>query len=143
MRFITRKSLTLLAVFAGLSLLVLAACGGDDDDNRTILTPTTGDFSPTVISSDIAVGENRFVIGLLDADGLPVANATLAAEFLRVEADGSTTSTAEVNLAAITVERSFTHLHEDGENHRHDAGELGVYITNVEFETAGQWQVVT
>jgi hypothetical protein len=142
----TRRELPLLLSLSLGVLLLIAACGGGDengDADPTILTPVSGDFIPTVISSDIAVGENRLVMGLLDADQLPIAGADLQAEFLRVEDDGSTTSTAEVSFAAITIERSFTHLHENDETHRHEVGELGVYITNIAFDTPGRWQVVT
>ena len=134
-----RLPLFVLAAISGLALIV-TACGGDDD--RTILSPVSGDFLPTVISSDIAVGENRFVIGLLDADQLPIPGADLHAGFLKVADDGSTTLLFDSDLAAVTVERSFAHLHQDGENHRHEVGELGVYVTNVDFDSAGRWQVV-
>ncbi|MCH8814135.1 MAG: hypothetical protein IH957_03415 [Chloroflexi bacterium] len=123
-------------------MLIAAACGGGNDDDRTILTPVSGPFIPQVISSDIAVGENRFVVALLDQDQLPIAGAQLRAEFVRDE-DGSSTVVAETDLTAITILRSSTHLHDDGEQHLHEAGELGVYVATVEFDVAGQWQVFT
>ena len=118
MRFITPRLLLLLPMSI---LLLAAACGGGDDDGETtpdptILTPLSGAYIPTVISSDLAVGENRFILGLLDQDQLPIAGAQLRAEFVRDEA-GSSIIVAEANLIAITVQRSSAHLHEDGEQH--------------------------
>ncbi|MFQ5472935.1 MAG: hypothetical protein ACE5FA_08645 [Dehalococcoidia bacterium] len=143
MSWLPRKLPFLLTLSVGILLLIAAACGGGDDngDNRTILTPVSGAFIPQVISSDIAVGENRFVIALLDQDQLPIAGAQLRAEFVR-DVDGSST-VVDTDLTAITVQRSSIHPHEDGEQHRHEAGELGVYVANVEFDVAGQWQVIT
>lgn len=136
-----RLTLFVLAAISAVALIA-AACGSDDDDNRTILTPVSGDFIPTVISSDIAVGENRFVIGLLDVDQQLIADADLRAGFLKIAEDGSTTLLFDSDLSAITIQRSFTDIHQDGESHRHDGGEFGVYVANVEFDSAGRWQVV-
>ena len=146
MRFITPKLLLPLLPLTVL-LLVAAACSGGDDDGDatpepTVLTPISGAFIPQVLSSDLAVGENRFVIVLLDQEQQPIAGAELGAEFVRQE-DGATVVIAETDLTPITVQRSSTHLHDDGEQHLHEAGELGVYATNVDFDVAGQWQVIT
>lgn len=138
---LVRRPVFLLAAIVAVPL-VLAACGGDDsDDDRMVLTPTSGELSPTVISQDLATGENRVVIGLLDADGFPVADADLSAEFHRVLENNETELVTETELTPVTVERSFTHFHEGGEVHIHEIGELGVYVAYVEFDTAGRWQV--
>ena len=131
-----------VAVVAIVGAIVAAFVILDDDDDRTTLTPVSGAFIPTVISSDIAVGENRFVLGLLDQDQIPIADADLRGGFLKVADDGSATLLFEADLSPVTVDRSFAHLHEDGENHLHEVGELGVYVTNVDFDSAGRWQIV-
>lgn len=135
------KLVLVLAVAAAIALM--AACGGgdDDDDDRLVLTPQAGDFELALVSSDIAVGQNRFVLGLIDAEGMPVAGAELQAEFYNVAEGIDSEPAFDVNLSAIAAERSFTHLHEDGERHNHEVGQIGVYVTRAEFDTAGQWQV--
>ena len=139
---IRRKLAISIAALAALSL-VIAACGSDSDgDDRMIFTPVAGEYSLQVISSDLGVGENRVVIGLLDQGGMPVAGADLSAQFYKVLENNEGELVAEMDLEAITIERSFTHLHDDGELHKHEVGELGVYVAWVDFDTAGRWQVV-
>ena len=145
------RSLTLKSAFIilGATALVFAACGGDDDDASAsvcddasqVLSDQPGDYAPTVISSDLAVGENRFVLGLLEGGTTPIADADLEAQFCRFTSMDEATLDSEVSLSALTVDRSFTHIHEDGELHQHDAGPIGVYVANVDFSSAGPWQV--
>lgn len=115
------------------SLAVVAACGGGDDDAgptpTNIHTPITAAYFPVAISSDVAVGENRFVMGLLDQEGLPASDATLHYAF--IAPDGSPSS--EVDATAIT-----TPLSGSGES---AVGEIGVYVASVTFDVPGQWQV--
>lgn len=145
MRSLTLKS---ALIILGAAALVFAACGGDDDASATIcddasqvLSDQPGDYAPTVISSDLAVGENRFVLGLLEGGTTPIADADLEAQFCRFTSMDEATLDSEVSLSAVTVEKSYTHLHENGEHHMHDAGAIGVYVANVDFSSAGPWQV--
>lgn len=140
-RSITRRLPLVLASAAALSLLIVACSGDNDsgDDGPMVLTPVSGDYNLQVISQDLAVGENRVVIGLLDNSGMPIAGADLEADFYP---EGEDTPVADSGLEAVTVQRSFTHIHEDGEQHQHEVGEIGVYVTNVDFDTAGTWSVV-
>jgi hypothetical protein len=148
-RLRTARAPFLILAAAAAIIGTAAACGGDDDgavadicdEASQVVTNQTGEYSPAVISSDLAVGQNRFVLGLLDADGAPVAGADLEAQFCRFTGIDEATLESEVALSAITVERSFTHIHDDGEHHQHDVGEIGVYVSNVGFSAAGRWQV--
>lgn len=137
---------------ASIVALVAIACGGgDDDDGSTanvcddasqVATAQSGDYSPTVISSDLAVGQNRFTLGLLDnTSDLPVAGADLTAQFCYFTDADHATLESDVTLSAITAERSLVHLHPDGTLHKHEVGEVGVYVANVDFSAAGRWQV--
>lgn len=123
------------------ALLVGAACGGSQGDgDRLVLTPSTSNYLATTISSDLAVGPNRFLLGLLDEDGAPVAGAELHLRFFKMD-DAEMDLRAEMDATPITITRSFTHLHDDGTHHRHEVGELGVYVANVEFDEPGRWGV--
>lgn len=134
-----------------IAVIALACSGGDDDDAGSnvcddasqVATEQSGDYVPIVVSSDLAAGENRFVLGLQDASGMTVAGADLEAQFCFFTDTDTDTATLEsdVSLSAVTVEKSYTHIHPDGTLHKHDAGEVGVYVTNVDFTAAGLWQV--
>jgi hypothetical protein len=130
-----------LPLVVAAALLMAAACGGSsEDDDRLILTPSTSSYLPTTISSDLAVGPNRFLLGLLDEDGAPVAGAELHLRFFKIDGAEMELRT-ETDATPITVTRSFTHLHDDGTRHRHEVGELGVYVAHVEFDEPGRWGV--
>ena len=131
------RLIALVPVLLALAALA-AACGGGDEEEGPILSPITAEYAPVVISSDIAVGPNRFVVGLVDADNEPVAGAELHFRFLAF--DGSEQKLKfESDPTPVTIEKSYTHTHEDGTVESHGAGELGVYVANVEFDAAGRW----
>jgi hypothetical protein len=122
-----------IAPAAGLVILIACGGGGDDASGGTptpdIHTPVDAAYLPLAISSDLAVGENRFAMGLLDEDGLPVSNASL--HFAFITPDG--TAGPEADATAITSPLSGS-----GES---AIGEVGIYVANVEFDAAGQWKV--
>ncbi len=71
-------------VFVALVLLLLSACGGDTDEPGGLATGSQNrDFQqsfvdakvyPVFVSSELTVGSNRFIIGLLDSNDAPVNN---------------------------------------------------------------------
>ncbi|HUF54331.1 MAG TPA: hypothetical protein VMR52_11235 [Dehalococcoidia bacterium] len=144
--FVQTRTRTLIIV-AITTIALLAACGGDDDGGSTpnnVRTPITADLLPTVISSDLAVGENRFSLGLLDqtAEGDPVVTgADLHLRFFLVDEAGEGTLEFEADPEPIVIDRFSTHLHDDGTVHVHEAGETGAYVAYVDFDTAGDWGV--
>lgn len=145
MRVPTRN---LLLPLLGALAIGIAACGGGDDGDapteteRVVLTPLPDDvLLPTVISSDLAVGENRFLVGLQDQEtGALVLDADLALAFFLLDSDEGTLK-FERNAEPIVIMRSFTHTHEDGVTETHEAGEVGAYRTTVDFDVAGLWGV--
>ena len=140
MRFTTRS---LLLPLLGALVIVALACGGSGDDgDRVVLTPLPdGVLLPTVISSDLAVGENRFLVGLQDQEtGALVLDADLALAFFLLDSDEGTLK-FERDPEPIVIMRSFTHTHEDGVVETHEAGEVGAYRTTADFDVAGLWGV--
>jgi hypothetical protein len=134
-------------------LALVAGCGGGDDNgddgpgNSPVATPIGSRYYPIVISSDLAVGEQRFQVGLIDQgdDGTgqtPVAGAQLHFKFYLLNTDGQTaTERFDAEPEAVTIMKTYTHTHEDGTVETHEAGETGVYITYVTFDTAALWGV--
>jgi len=129
---------------AALLLLTLAACGSSSSgsENKVVLTPIPEDqLLPVVISSDLAVGSNRFVLGLIDQkSNTEVIGAALHLRFFPAGADPASTRIA-ADPTAMKVTKSFTHTHPDGTVESHPAGETGAYVAEVQFDTAGTWQV--
>ena len=141
---ISTTTRSLLLPLLGALMISAAACGGGDGDAPTevVLTPLPdGVLLPTVISSDLAVGENRFLVGLQDQEtGALVLDADLAFAFFLLDNEEGTLK-FERDPAPIVIIRSFTHTHEDGVVETHGAGEVGAYRTTVDFDVAGLWGV--
>ncbi len=156
----SRALACLAAVLAALALL-FAACGGGepsagkqtgavnspapcpsaDRAGKLVLTPTSADYFPAPVSSDLGIGPNRFVVGLLDKDQAPVSGAQLHFRFFCVTESGDKLFKSDSDATAITIQKSFTHTHADGTVESHAAGQLGVYVANVNFDSAAQWGV--
>jgi hypothetical protein len=115
-------------------LAVLAlACGGGNGTGVKEITAV-------VSNSELAVGENRFVVGLLDQDTGAITGAEVAFRFFKLDGDQETPK-GEAEATALTVERSYTHTHADGKVEKHSAGETGVYVAHPTFDEAGSWGV--
>jgi len=137
-------------------LLLFAACGGDDeggpgttgtpstaacveDPKNVVLRPTEGAYVPVIASSDLAVGENRLVIGLLDSEGQPATGGKLHLRIYCFTDSGEQITKTEADATALTIQKTYTHTHADGTVESHSAGELGVHIANVDFDMPGMW----
>lgn len=151
--------MTRILALLALSALLFTACsdgGGEDEPNPStsqgataadcdatiVHEPIEDPVLPVVISSDLALGENRFVLGLIDQETQqPITGADVHAEFLCFDTEDGTVE-SEADLEAITLTKSYTHTHEDGTVESHTAGETGAYITYVDFERTGGWGVL-
>lgn len=145
MRF-TIRNLLLLPLLGSLAIAA-AACGGDGGDgptetDRVVLSPLPDDvLLPTVISRDLAIGENRFLVGLQDQDtGELELNADLSLAFYLLDGTEGTLK-FEREAEPIVIMRSYAHTHEDGTVETHEAGEVGAYRTTADFDVAGLWGV--
>ena len=114
--------LTLAATL--LAAVTLAGCVDGDSEG-----PPTG-IQAVVVSSDLAVGQNRFVLGLLTGDSKVITDAHVHFEFYRQGDDATPVNGVEAVFESTKVE--FTHLHENGEQHLHEEV-TGVYVANVTF----------
>jgi len=119
------------AVLAALAILAIA-CGGDG--------AKVTEVTAVVSNSELVVGENRFVVGLLDQDTEAITGAKVAFRFFKLDGDQETPK-GEAEATALTVERSYTHTHADGKVEKHSAGETGVYVAHPTFDEAGSWGV--
>lgn len=144
--FLHLMPFTKLAILSalGLALLTLAACsGGSDDPTPTnVLTPIPGDRFPIILNTDVVVGENRFVMGLLNSDdNSQVLGAKMHLRFFTLANDNSGTFRFETDPQVVQITKNYTHTHPDGVVESHPAGDTGAYVAHVTFDTAGQWGV--
>jgi hypothetical protein len=118
---------------AALLALALAACGGDggDEAERSAADAFEQSFSgveayPLLVSSELVVGQNRFVVGLLDDNDAPVADPRIqmTVDFYDISgAEPVKSSSSEMQWVWI------------------EKGLRGYYIGNATFEKAGEWGV--
>jgi hypothetical protein len=160
-----RPAWALTAALLALVALAAACGGGDDDTDEATTAPTADGASPTavpqgaacdfpvveeeidsqllplVISSDLAIGENRFQVGLIDqATSQVVPDADLHFKFICFDSEEGSVA-FEQDATAVTLTKTYTHTHEDGTVETHEAGETGAYTAYVDFDRAGVWGV--
>ncbi len=133
-----------IAVAFVLMAIVLSACsssGNGDGEPGSADTPPAVGFAPQIVSSDLAVGDNRFILGLIDeVENSPVSDAQLHFRFFKLNGDEATLK-SQGDAETLQVTKSYTHTHEDGTTEAHDAGDLGVYVTAVAFDSPGTWGI--
>ena len=120
------------------ALLLAAACGGDDpdgggdggpDDNgdgaAAFDQPATGvDAYPLFVNSEIVVGENRILVGILNSDDAPIGSPGI--EVTADLFDLSESATEPVSTMTMDFEWSIEDV-------------TGVYIGHASFPHAGKW----
>ena len=96
-----------------------AAAGGFDDP-----VPADADAYPVLVSSEIVVGENRFLVGVLNGEDAPIGSPDIevAADFFLLEES----STDPVTSADFEFIETVT-------------GERGLYVSYVAFDEPGRW----
>lgn len=148
----TRRLFARGAAAAALLLLIAACSGGGEDTtgsagtatcvenpSNVVLEPSDSAYIPVIASSDLSVGENRLVIGLLDSEGEPATGAQLHLRIYCFTESGEQVDKLEADATALSIVKTYTHTHDDGTIESHSAGELGVYVANVNFDIAGMW----
>ena len=123
-----RLSTTLCALVA---VVLLAACGSDggngssDANTSSFSTPFNDtDAYPVFISSEIVVGDNRFLLGLLDRNDAPIGKPDINVQvsFYDLQATGKQiTQTKDMDFIWSTP------------------GQRGVYVTDATFTHPGKW----
>lgn len=121
-----------------LAALTLAACGGgeaedsvDEDPAKgtkpaAFATPYTDAAAyPVFVSSEITVGENRFLIGLLDDNDAPIGSPEVSVEVAYFDLEAST------DEPAFTEKTEFVWIVEEQGR--------GLYVAHPEFTRAGMW----
>lgn len=140
---LTGKATAALVFLAALAVIAAACSSGGDDGSPSASTPETTTslgVSPVIVNSELVVGENRFMIGLLSSENEEIVGAAVAFRFFKLDGDQKELR-EEAQATPIALEKTYTHTHEDGTVETHEAGESGVYVAAVRFDEPGQWGV--
>ena len=81
------------------------------------------DLTALVASSELALGRNRFALGLIDARNQPVTDGSVRVEFFKVRPDGTAEKRAEAPAAFRSV----------------GGASKGIWVSQVEFGEVGPW----
>ncbi len=136
-----RGAIAVALIVVAIALSACSDSGNGDGETGSALTPPAVRYVPEIASSDLAVGDNRFIIGLIDqVENRPVSDAQLHFRFFKLNGNEATLK-SEIDATTLQLAKSYTHTHEDGAVEAHEAGEIGVYVANVEFDTPGAWGV--
>ncbi len=122
--------LLLGGVAAGAALPLLAACQSAVAPTPTAANslvkpkPVAGaDLTAVQASSEIALGRNRFAVGLLDARNQPVTTGTVKLEFFKLKPDGTGEKKADGSAAFRSV---------GGQS-------KGIWVSPAQFGETGPW----
>lgn len=116
-------------LLGGLLMFLLASCTASATSTPLIIFPTSTpgpEVSVIVISTDLAVGANRVIFGLVDREGMPVRAPQ-----------------AQVQAAYLLPGQEATEIRDSATAQfmRWPAGSQGVFTTKLELDTAGFWQL--
>ncbi|MEE9286214.1 MAG: hypothetical protein V3V35_10875 [Dehalococcoidia bacterium] len=132
----------LAAMLFGLAAAVAAACGGSSTPSGgqfpETITLGEGELFPVITNSALAVGENRFSLGLLDEDDSPILGADVHLRFFDLTGEEQVLK-SEADARFIPVELFF--IDETSGKEKRLVGSNGVYVAQVSFDTAGDWGV--
>src|SRR5688572_20703323 len=126
---------TLIAAVMLLTTVLLAACG-DQPGSPPAATQPSGQLSPTpagkfaravIANSELVVGENRFVLGLLDTQtGQPINYVPeVGVQFFKVNSDETATKVGDATVV-----------------YHSENLPAGLYVSRFTFAEVGSWGVV-
>ena len=145
-----------LAASAGGAALYAIGCSSSTNQPEPTKPPTStpvpdatqlaGKITPVMLTAEFKANEqNRFAVGLLDASGGLVKNATVHLKFFTVESSGGTPTTGtlrgegDMTYNELNVTDAHAHDKSTGAAASNDA--IGFYLTNAPFDQVGTWGV--
>ena len=126
-----------IAVIIVIALLAVACSGGNEVKFSNVVEIGGDNATPIIISSDLSVGTERLSVGLLK-DSAPVKNAEVQFNVYKLDGDQGTLR-SQVKATDVHIDQIATEKHADGTTETHEAGSIGVYVANVEFDSPGEW----
>jgi hypothetical protein len=127
-----------LAFITTLCLATAAACTSDDTpDFPKVVSLGSGDIFPTILNSELAVGQNRVSMGITDRNDDRVADAVMRLRYYNL--NHGTKLRAATDARYIPIALSY--IDEQSNHDRTSAGTNGVYVSNIDFDESGDWGV--
>ena len=136
-------------LFAPLLLaLLLAGCSGSEEKFPKVITITDDQVQPIIANSEIVVGLNRLVLGIIGPEGRLLIDAKVHLVFYELATSGAiqrfeTDAVSSVPARDAGVTEQVEHIHADASRHTHlNAGEdVGFYSALVNLDKPGDWGV--
>jgi hypothetical protein len=144
---------TLAASAGGAALAAGCGSGGGDKTPAATQAPAAeatpaseanpSGVTPRLLTSQfVAGGDNRFAVGLVNAQNKLVKDANLHMRFFTLGIDGKTGSLrGEGDGRYIELNVAGAHAHDSSAAEDADAGTVSFYISNAPFDIAGKWVV--
>ena len=124
-----RQLLSLVGSFAGLALLDACQAPAAPSPAPTAANPLIkpnaingAELTPVLSSSELALGRNRFAIGLIDARNQPITSGQVHLEFFKLNGQ-----TAEKRSGADAIFRSL------------ELQNKGIWVAPTNFDASGSW----
>ncbi len=139
----TRYGERKLALVPFVIALTLAATACSGSGNRSTATPPPLEITAvqaTIISSDVAVGSNRFLVGLMNQDNQIITDADVRLRFYRLRGEQSEPR-FETPTEVMLMTRGIVLEKPDGKRALVTGGETAAYVAEARFDEAGEWGV--
>jgi hypothetical protein len=145
------RLIPLIPVAAVAFLLLACSSSAKSSSNAASARPTEvaqGQVTAQIASSEVTVGPNRFVLGLLDSFGAPIADATAHFTFFQVDGAQATpkgeadaTFRAPAREAGLSETMTVTLPNGQKRTQTNAPSNVGVYDAFFTFDKPGNWGV--
>ena len=134
---------TAVIAFVSITVTMIAACGGDEDDGEEASSTASPEqaVAAQIVTQELAVGTNRFSVGLVDQSerGTPILDAeNVNLRFFKVLEGDQAQLRSEATADTVRFDRSYVN---EQTKETVKTGEIAVYVANVSFDEAGDWGV--
>ena len=139
------------AAFGAIALSIIG-CSSDDDDNSEMTpagtstseaTRASGAITPVLLTGEFVVNQdNRFAVGLLDAENNLVRNAQVYARFFVVNPDGQSGKLrGEGAMQFVELNVKDAHAHDSSGEADQSEEAVAFYVATTPFDFEGKWAV--
>ena len=128
-----------LALAAVAAITATAACTSSNDtpDFPKVVSLGSGDIFPTILNSELAVGENRVSMSIINRDDDRVLDAFVRLRYYNLNNGTKLRATTDARFIPIAL----SYIDEQSNHERTPSGDNGVYVSNVDFDEPGDWGV--
>jgi hypothetical protein len=124
---------------AALLALLATGCGSGGGGGQATSTGSA-EIKAVIISSDLAVGSNRFMVGLVTPDSEVITDAQVQFGFFKLSGDQGELR-SEAKATVIKMMRGIVRENPDGTRETVELGETAAYAADVNFDEPGDWAV--